>query len=128
MNHEAIRSTPAFRAQCTLPPQSISQTLFSIFPRVWFQDYVAMVMPFFFVAKIIMDDFFFPTLVELYILHSQCEMIPRFPVCIFNSRFLIQEMDRFQQIRYLWNLESHTCTISIAFSDFYEGGTITACL
>jgi len=27
-------------AQCTLPPQPISQTLFSIFLRVWFRDYL----------------------------------------------------------------------------------------
>jgi len=32
-------SAPAFRAQCTLPPQPIFQTFFSIFPRFWFRDY-----------------------------------------------------------------------------------------
>jgi len=36
-NYEPIRSAPAFRAR--VPPQPISQILFLIFPRVWFQDY-----------------------------------------------------------------------------------------
>ena len=33
-----IRSPPAYRAQCTLPPQPIYQTLFFNFSRVWFRD------------------------------------------------------------------------------------------
>jgi len=35
---EPIGSTPAFQEHGTLPPQPISQTVFPIFPRVWFRD------------------------------------------------------------------------------------------
>ena len=37
-NQKPIGSTPTYRAQCTLPPQPIYQTLLFDFSRVWFQD------------------------------------------------------------------------------------------
>ena len=39
-NYEPIKSMPAFHVHSTLPPQPIFQTLFLIFLRVWFQDYI----------------------------------------------------------------------------------------
>ena len=38
-NQKPIGSAPAYQAQCTLPPQSIYQTLLSNFSRVWLRDY-----------------------------------------------------------------------------------------
>jgi len=38
-NHNGGDSGTVGGYECTLPPQPISQTLFSIFPRVWFRDY-----------------------------------------------------------------------------------------
>ena len=37
-NQKPIRSVPAYRAQCTLPPQLIYQTFLFNFSRVWFHD------------------------------------------------------------------------------------------
>ena len=38
-NQKPIGSAPAYRAQCTLPPQPVYQTFLFDFSRVWFQDY-----------------------------------------------------------------------------------------
>ena len=38
-NQKPIGSAPAYRAQCTLPPQPIYQTRLFDFSRVWFRDY-----------------------------------------------------------------------------------------
>ena len=37
-NQKPIGNVPAYRAQCTLPPQPIYQTLLLNFLRVWFRD------------------------------------------------------------------------------------------
>ena len=39
VNQKSIGSAPSYRAQCTLSPQPIYQTLLFDFSRVWFQDY-----------------------------------------------------------------------------------------
>ena len=38
-NQKPIRSAPSYRAQCTLPPRPMCQTLLFNFSRVWFRDY-----------------------------------------------------------------------------------------
>jgi len=40
MNQSEARLHSGRLAQCTFQPQPISQILFSIFPRVWFRDYL----------------------------------------------------------------------------------------
>jgi len=37
-NQKPIGSAPSYRAQCTLPPQPMCQTLLFDFSRVWFRD------------------------------------------------------------------------------------------
>ena len=38
-NQKPIGSAPSYRAQCTLPPWPMCQTLLFDFSRVWFRDY-----------------------------------------------------------------------------------------
>ena len=39
-NQKPIGSAPSYRAQCTLPPRPMCQTLLFNFSRVWFRDYI----------------------------------------------------------------------------------------